>query len=220
MNYYNRNNIFSNLPQVTRTLLILNILFFVLNFLTTLMPQFYNYRPYGGFINAHLSLKSLHSGLFRPYQLVTHMFLHGGIFHLFFNMYFGLFMFGRILENALDSKKFFILYFLSGLGAAGLQLLAQYLMGAKGGFMVGASGAIFGVVAAFATIYPNVEMQIIFIPIPIKAKYLVPGIIVISLFIGLRNINAFNIAHFAHVGGAVIGYLVTKFWKKNDFRQY
>lgn len=184
------------------------------------MPQFYDYRPYGGFINVFLSLKPIGTEHFQPYQLVTHMFLHAGIGHLFFNMYFGLIMFGRVLEQALDSKKFFILYFLSGLGAAGLQLFAQFLLNEPGGYMVGASGAIFGVVAAFATLYPNVELQIIFIPIPIKAKYLVPGIIVISLLIGLRNINAFNIAHFAHVGGAVIGYLVTKFWKKNQFRQY
>jgi rhomboid-like protein len=144
------------------------------------------------------------------------MFLHGGIGHLFFNM-FGLFMFGRVLESVLGGKKFFILYFVSGLGAAALQLFIYYIQGAPA-IMIGASGAVLGVLAAFAVMFPNVELMIIFLPIPIKAKYLVPIYAVFELFFGIANFKGDNIAHFAHLGGAIVGFILVMIWKKNQFK--
>ena len=144
------------------------------------------------------------------------MFLHGGLGHIFFNM-FGLFMFGRVLESVLGSRKFFVLYFLSGLGAAALQLFVYYLQDSPA-IMIGASGAVLGILAAFAVMFPNVELMIIFLPIPIKAKYLVPIYAVLELFFGIANFKADNIAHFAHLGGAIVGFILVMIWKKNQFR--
>lgn len=215
MNYYNSKgggNILSNLPQVTRFLLIANVVAFLLNMITH------------GSLGKYMQLNAIHNGVwypqssFSPYQLITHMFMHGNFWHLFMNM-FGLVMFGRILEMAISSKKFFILYFVSGLGAAGLQLFVYFLQGAPGA-MVGASGAIFGVVAAFALYYPNVELIIFPLPIPIKAKYLVPIYGVIELYLGVSNFKMDNIAHFAHLGGAIFGFVLAWYWKKNQFRQF
>lgn len=209
MNYYQqRGGFLQNIPQVTRVLLIANIAVFLLVYVGG--------KP-GHAIGNYLALYSLNTGYFKPYQLITHMFMHGGFMHIFFNMYFGLFMFGRFLEQTMGPKRFFILYFVSGLGAAGLQLLVYYLTGTNGA-MVGASGAIMGIFAAFAVYYPNTELMLLFIPVPIKAKYMLPGMVVLSLVLGLAD--AGRVAHFAHLGGAVVGFLLTFFWKKNQFRQY
>lgn len=177
-----------------------------------------------GTLGGYMQLNAIHNkiyysgSMFHAYQLVSHMFMHGGFGHLFMNM-FGLYMFGRVLENTLNSKRFFILYFVSGLGAAGLQLMVYYLQGAPGA-MVGASGAIMGVVAAFATMYPNAELMIIPIPVPVKAKYLIPGFMLLSVVMGLANVKGDPIAHFAHLGGAVFGFILILFWKKTQFKQY
>ena len=113
----------------------------------------------------------------------------------------------------------FILYFVSGFGAAGLQLLVNYLMHITAP-MIGASGAIFGLLAAFALLFPNVELMLIFLPIPIKAKYFVPAYAIITLVLGVSHIRGDNIAHFAHLGGAIFGFLIALYWKKNQFRIY
>jgi membrane associated rhomboid family serine protease len=205
MNAYSRGgNFFTSLPAVTRVILIINIAVFIIDWLTQHI------------IIRYLALYSFATNAFEPYQLVTHMFLHGGIGHLFFNM-FGLFMFGRVLESVLGSRKFFILYFLSGFGAAALQLFIYYLQGSTG-IMIGASGAILGILAAFAVMFPNVELMIIFLPIPIKAKYLVPIYAVIELFFGVAQFKGDNIAHFAHLGGAIVGFILVMIWKKNQFK--
>ncbi len=213
MNYYSNRggNFLSNIPPVTKFLLIANVLLFLFAMVN---PSIANLMQ----LNAIHNTVYYPGSPFKAYQLLTHMFMHGGWGHLFMNM-FGLYMFGRVLETAIDSKKYFILYFLSGFGAAGLQLLVYYLQGAPGA-MVGASGAIFGVVAAFATLYPNVELMVIPIPVPVKAKYLVPGFMVLSIVLGLSNIRGDFIAHFAHLGGAIIGFIFIKFWKKNQFKQF
>jgi rhomboid-like protein len=205
MNGYTRGgNVFSSLPTVTRVILIINIAIFIIDWLTKHV------------IIHYLALYSFATNAFEPYQIVTHMFLHGGLGHIFFNM-FGLFMFGRVLESVLGSRKFFILYFLSGLGAAALQLFVYYLQDAPA-IMIGASGAVLGILAAFAVMFPNVELMIIFLPIPIKAKYLVPIYAVFELFFGIANFKADNIAHFAHLGGALVGFILVMIWKKNQFR--
>ena len=206
MNYSNRGGILSSLPPVTRVILIINVVLFVLDMFT------------GHLVLNYLGLYSIHTQNFQPYQLVSHMFMHGGFGHIFFNM-FGLFMFGKVLESVLGSKRFFILYFLSGLGAALLQLAIYYMQGSDA-LMVGASGAVFGILIAFAMLFPNVELMLLFIPFPIKAKYLIPIYAVLELFLGVANFSGDNIAHFAHLGGAVVGFILIKIWKKNQFNVY
>ncbi len=195
--------ILTALPPVTKVILLLNVVIFLLDLFTRhIIMQF-------------LALYSINTGAFQPYQIVSHMFLHGGFGHIFFNM-FALFMFGRVLESVLGGKKFFLLYFLSGIGAAILQLFIYYLQDAPA-MMIGASGAVFGILIAFAMMFPNVELMIIFLPIPIKAKYLIPIYAVLELFFGIANFSGDNIAHFAHLGGAVVGFILIKIWKRNQF---
>jgi len=198
----------TNLPPVVKNLLIINIIVFIVHSLSTRM---------GYVFTEWLALYTPDTGNFRPYQLITHMFMHAGFGHIFFNM-FGLVVFGRVIESVWGSKRMFILYFVSGLGAAGLQLLVYHLMNMTA-VMVGASGAIFGLLAAFALLFPNVELMLIFLPIPIKAKYMVPAFAIISLFLGVTNLGG-NIAHFAHLGGAIFGFFIALYWKKNQFRIY
>jgi membrane associated rhomboid family serine protease len=206
MNSNRGGNFLSALPPVTRVILILNVVLFLLDLLTR------------NVIRSYLALYSIHTNAFEPYQIISHMFMHGNFGHIFFNM-FGLFMFGRVLESVLGSKKFFLLYFLSGIGAAGLQLLIYYFQQADA-VMIGASGAIFGVLAAFAMMFPNVELMIIFLPVPIKAKYLVPIYAVLELFFGIASFSGDNIAHFAHLGGAIVGFFLIMIWKRKQFKIY
>ncbi len=212
MNYSRGGNFLSAMPPVTRFMLLANVAVFLLDYFT------------GGIVvKAYLSLYSLHFHAnpvqtFKAYQLISHMFLHANFGHIFFNM-FGLFIFGRVLETTLGSQKFFLLYFLSGIGAAGLQLLAYYLQ-MQPAAMMGASGAIMGVTAAFAVMFPNVEMMLIFLPIPVKAKYFVPFFLLLELFFGVANFKIDNIAHFAHLGGAIVGFILVMYWKKKQFKIY
>ncbi|MEW7279141.1 rhomboid family intramembrane serine protease [Aquimarina sp. 2201CG1-2-11] len=205
---------------------------------------------------------------FQVWQIVTHMFMHGSTSHIFFNM-FALYMFGSHLENSIGQKKFLFIYFFSGLGAVGFQILFTYFQFNPGyqaylesGFspaeienfiqkaiasgqyqvypnipkdvtqkmigafvtpMVGASGAIFGVLAAFAVLYPNLPLYLMFIPVPIKAKYLIGGYFLLDLYSGITGqaiLGPSNVAHWAHIGGAVIGFITMWYWKKNSFNQH
>ena len=275
MNYYQRGNILSNLPNVTKNLLIINVVVFAGTYI--FQHFFHSNLPYW------LALFSVESELFKPFQLITYMFMHGNLGHIFFNM-FALFMFGRVLEQVYGGKRFFILYFASGIGAAFLHLLINYFqmqgmldmansfytnttpqafwefvqkfrflfdqndlymadrwfnnpdsmnyaMQAKEAVStavqryiniptVGASGAVFGILTAFAIMFPNAELMLLFIPVPIKAKYLMPVYAVVELFFGVANFSWDNVAHFAHLGGAIVGFIVVRFWKKTQFRQY
>lgn len=226
--------------------------------------------------------------LFQPWQVVTHMFMHGGMAHLFFNM-FALWMFGTPVEERLGTKKFLFIYFSAGFGALLFQLgyyyfdyfsamqniadlnmsselvnrimnidatQGQYIRGeileqkmipilneanfnksiSNSNFtglfnlnvintsaMVGASGCIMGILAAFGMMNPNAKLMMIFLPIPIKAKYFIPGIIlldVISAFTGQSFFSPSNTAYMAHVGGAVVGFIIMYFWKKNEKDKY
>lgn len=156
-----------------------------------------------------LALYPYDSGLFEPYQLVTHMFAHdpSNIFHILFNMY-ALWMFGSVLERVWGPKRFLIFYLVCGLGAG----VAQMLVGAPA---IGASGAIMGLLAAFAYLFPNTEFFILPFPFPIKAKYMVAIYAAIDLFGGLHPGSADNIAHFAHLGGMVMGFILVIIWGKN-----
>jgi membrane associated rhomboid family serine protease len=188
------------------------------------------------------------SSLFKPHQIITNMFLHdkGGISHILFNML-GLWMFGSVMENYLGSKRFLIFYLICGLGSALLvQLTVPYsasvfansaeglqtaqannitLSGVIEAYKqqysaIGASGAIMGIMAAFAYLFPNTEMYVMFIPIPVKAKYVIPVFILIDLFGGLHQFAGDNIGHFAHLGGALIGFLLILYWNKNNRKTF
>ena len=185
---------------------------------------------------------------FKPHQLITHMFLHSttGISHLFFNM-FSLYIFGTTLENYIGSKRFLVFYLICGLGAGiltqvsipfsaevfakssdGLATASRYGIDSsqvvelyKNKYsMVGASGAIMGVMAAFAYLFPNTELYLMLIPIPIKAKYLIPIFIAIDLFSGINPTAGDNIGHFAHLGGALVGFLMVLFWNKTNKKTF
>lgn len=159
-----------------------------------------------------LLLYSPGTGLFQPYQLVTSMFAHANFFHILFNMY-ALWLFGAALERTWGPKNFLIFYFACGLAAG----IAQMLL-VPFGASLGASGAIMGLLAAFAYTFPKVEFFIIPIPFPIKAKYLALGYAAIDIFGGISG--AGGIAHFAHLGGMVMGFILVLTWLKRKPRRY
>lgn len=171
-------------------------------------------------LTAKLGLWPIGNPYFKPWQIVTHMFAHAAsgpsmFLHILFNM-FTLWMFGRILENVWGSKRFLIFYMICGLGAAAAHLGMQYYMGGADDVAVGASGAVFGVLVAFAMTFPNTELYLMFIPVPIKAKWAVIGLIALDLFGGVSQVSGDNIAHFAHLGGALTGFILLKVWNKNN----
>lgn len=179
---------------------------------------------------------------FQPYQVATHMFTHAplnsdlGIFHILFNM-FALWMFGRVLETVWGPKRFLTFYIACGLGAAALHLGIQYfrceqllhafeandIAGIKKNIgaispALGASGAVMGILVAFAYLFPNTELIIIPIPVPVKAKWVVLIYVLIDLLGGFGSIKGDNIAHFAHLGGAITGFLMVWIWNKTNRR--
>ncbi len=145
---------------------------------------------------------------YRPWTVVTYMFLHGGLMHIFFNMI-ALFFFGPQLELRLGSKSFLLLYFLSGLGGAAASILF-----APQAAVVGASAAVFGVMLGFATFWPDARIYIWAI-LPVKAKWLVLILVALSLFSGITGAQA-GVAHFAHLGGFVTGFLYLRWWMRRE----
>ena len=160
-----------------------------------------------------LALYPYGSGEFKPYQLVTHMFAHGGFFHILFNMY-ALWMFGTVLERLWGPKKFLIFYFACGLVAGLAQMFLVHNAPA-----IGASGAIMGLLAAFAYTFPNVQFYILPFPFPIKAKYMAAIYAAIDLFGGFSG-STDNVAHFAHLGGLVMGFILVIIWNKPDKKTF
>ncbi len=163
------------------------------------------------------------SEFFRPYQIITHFFMHGSPSHLFFNM-FALFMFGPPLETYWGTKKFVFYYISTAIGAMMLYWLVHYLeiqiTGIQPSFdvpIVGASGAIFGLLTAYGMIFPNNVIQLIIPPIPLKAKYFVIILAAIELYLGLSGQQT-GVAHFAHLGGALFGFLMIMYWRKSQGR--
>lgn len=226
-------NPLANLPPVVKNLLILNIMCFIPYLVFS--DQFYELM----FIK-HMGVFYFNSPQFRIWQPLTHLFFHGGWMHIIFNM-FALYSFGNAIEYTLGSKRFFNYYFICGLGAIALQMLvqaievhsiigafttpdpemwynqlplskAQHLYDIYNGPMIGASGAIFGLLVAFGMLYPNAELMIMFIPVPVKAKYIIPIYIVVELVLGVQQFSGDSVAHFAHIGGALIGFIVIKLW--------
>ena len=147
---------------------------------------------------------------FHAYQFITYMFLHANFEHIFFNM-FALWMFGRTLEYDLGSRRFLVYYMVCGIGAALIQAGIATAMGQPMA-LVGASGAVMGLLLAFGVMYPNAVIMLLIPPIPMKAKWFVIIYAVIELFLGWRGVG--NVAHFAHVGGMLWGYLLLLWWKR------
>ncbi|WP_044403586.1 rhomboid family intramembrane serine protease [Lacinutrix sp. Hel_I_90] len=242
------------ITETVKHLLIINVILFV----ATLIGS-------NEFLYKWLALYFPANDLFKPWQIVSHMFMHGGFMHLLFNM-FALWMFGSAVEQSLGAKRFIVLYFAAGLGAVLFQLGYHYFnysyllseLQASGisfervmdimntgqwnfqtttlqteqinsfyqtykSSMVGASGCIMGVLVAFGMLNPNAELMLIFLPIPIKAKYFIPGIIlldVISALTGQSFFSPSNTAYMAHVGGAFVGFIIMYFWKNDTFNKY
>ncbi|QEE48091.1 rhomboid family intramembrane serine protease [Flavobacterium alkalisoli] len=241
------------ITETVKQLIIINILFFIG---TIVVPQAYS------FLALHFPLNPE----FKLWQPVTHMFMHGNVPHILFNML-GLWMFGSALEHFWGTSKFLFFYLSCGIGAAlvnigidyalfnnALQVLIEngyskadilsvlnegkilvawkdvlspiQLQNLVSSYMtsgVGASGALYGIMIAFAFMFPNAELMLIFFPIPIKAKYFVPGLLAFDLFMGVKG-NAVigqgdGVAHFAHLGGALVGFLIMWYWKKNQFNK-
>ena len=237
-----------SLPEIVKQLIIINILFF----LGSMRLE-----------NTAYDLLALHypqNPKFAPWQVVTHMFMHGSINHILFNM-FGLWMFGGTLAQMWGRNKFLFFYLSTGFGAAALQLGINYFQIStvvgqlvEAGYsataftdtlqsgqdyrawsnvisqtqlnqlwtsfnmsMVGASGALYGILVAYAFLFPNTELIIIFLPIPIKAKYFVPILLAFDLFFGFSSYSLGPIAHFAHLGGALTGFIMMWYWKKQQF---
>jgi membrane associated rhomboid family serine protease len=260
---------FGSLPPVVKNLLIINVLMLAAAWLVRTQFQID--------LNGILGLYYFESANFRPYQIATHMFMHGGLMHLFFNM-FALWMFGRVLESVWGGKRFLIYYFITGLGAAALHTFVNFIefsslqnaaelfaqapsadlyaefikkhvsnpnpgvfdfinrwasnpnnpeyassaMGQINNYIqslmniptVGASGAVFGVLLAFGMLFPNTQLLLLFPPIPIKAKYFVLIYAGLEIYLGFTQPGS-NIAHFAHIGGMLFGFILIKFWNRD-----
>lgn len=204
-------------PPAVKNLIMINVLVWVaqLIFDNRLGIAISEEGLVGGF-TAKIALWPVGSPNFRPWQLVTHMFAHAAsgpymFWHILFNM-FALWMFGRILESVWGSKRFLIFYMICGLGAGVAQLCTN------SGMAVGASGAVFGILVAFAMTFPNTELYLMFLPIPIKAKWAVLGLVAIDLFGGVYKVQGDSVAHFAHLGGALTGFILLKIWNKRNRR--
>ena len=230
---------FSQLPEIIKNLLIINGLLF---FATITLDNF------GIDLTKLLALHQFQSPNFRPHQLITHFFMHGDFTHLFFNM-FAIWMFGKTLENIWGAKRFLTFYIITALGAAAIHIFviqyqifqlaesSEMLDLAKKGLYntsninslrltqlvstptVGASGALFGILLAFGMLFPNTLLYVYF-AIPIKVKYFVIIYGALELYAGISNNPADNVAHFAHLGGMLFGYLLLKYWQKNNTQFY
>ena len=238
------------ISDLIKHLVIINVIFFFSTFI------------FGNIVYDLFALHYFENEKFEYWQLLSHMFMHGNINHILFNM-FGLWMFGSPLEKIWGKNKFLFFYISAGLGAAALQMIMYYIQFSSisdqiiqlgygtdslnkllneglydprilevvnesdlidlirnyNSSMVGASGAIYGILVAFALIFPNSELFILFLPFPIKAKFLVPILILGDIFFGFSSYSVGPIAHFAHIGGALTGFLIMWYWKKNQFNK-
>lgn len=220
------------MPGFQRTPVVLNLL--IINIIVFIAQQVLSNGINPNLIYDIGALHHYRSEEFRIYQLVTNMFMHAGFFHLFFNMLV-LWMFGSTIEQYWGSKRFLICYMVCGIAASLTQLgnyaveyadidnvellrnqYDTYQAQLRLNVTVGASGAIMGIVAAYGYLFPNTRMIIMPIPFPIKAKWAILGIIAIDVFGGISQVPGDNIAHFAHVGGALMGLFFAWFWKRKD----
>lgn len=225
---------FTSIPPVIKNLLIINVLVFIAQ------ETFANSQSFP--IDHLFALHDVRSVYFRPHQLITYMFMHGSIGHIFFNML-AVYFFGSVLENLWGGKRFLIFYVICGLGAGALHLLTLYLELTPvweyyksmppqmqeqwtyadnfkmNGITLGASGSVFGCLAAFAYLFPNSLIYIYFL-FPIKAKWLVLIYAGFELFLGVRNSAGDNVAHWAHLGGAAVGILMVMYWNRTNRKRF
>ncbi|MDC1375076.1 rhomboid family intramembrane serine protease [Polaribacter sp.] len=216
-----------NITETVKHLIILNVILFV-------VPQFLNLD-----LTNILALHFPQNEHFGFWQYLTSTFMHGSFGHILFNMY-GLYAFGTPLEQIWGKKKFLFFYFSTGIGASIIYTLVNYyqfndafeklieLGATKMEIMklnslyntsaLGASGAVYGVLVAFGLYFKEAKLAMIFFPIPIAAKYFIPILLLGDLFFGMTRYSVGNIAHFAHVGGALVGFIIAWYWKKNQFK--
>ena len=210
----------SSVPKVTRNLIIINVIMFIAtlineNFMVATFAMFYPTSQY-----------------FHVWQIVTHMFMHGGFLHILFNMY-TLWMFGSVLERMIGERKFLIFYFVCGLGAALLHTGVEYLQ--VQGFMnamadgsataaqsyaalkstpvLGASGAIYGIIIGYAMLFPESRLTLLFPPVTLSAKWMVIIFAAAELLFGITG-TVVSVAHFAHLGGMLFGWLLIRYWRR------
>ena len=233
MSFYSSGNSFQRENPIVFGLIAANVAVFILQ------------KVMGASFTNLIALHYFTSPDFKPYQLITSFFAHSpySFTHILFNM-FCLFTFGGWLEKAWGSKRFFTFYMICGVGASIIMLLmvpytsklalqslsasdlnnikiSDFLNEQNMGYSaLGASGAIFGVEAAFAYLSPNTELMMMFIPVPIKAKYLIPGLLLIDLFGGFSYRAGDNVGHFAHLGGALVGFLLAVYWNKTNRKTF
>lgn len=186
------------MPPITQALILINVAMFFLDDLL------------GGALSAHMALWPLESGLFYPWQVLTYAFLHGSLGHIFFNML-GLWMFGSELERIWGQRRYIEFLGASVLAAAAAQLLISFFAG-YGNPTVGASGGLFGLLLAFGMMFPNRTIMPLFPPIPMKAKVFVALYGGIELLLGVTGTTS-GVAHFAHLGGMLGGWLMLRYWR-------
>ncbi|MDE6347282.1 MAG: rhomboid family intramembrane serine protease [Bacteroides sp.] len=218
----------NNIPTVTKNLLIINALMFM----GTIVAE-----GYGIDLARYLGLHFFLAEDFNAAQLITYMFMHDGFSHIFFNML-AVWMFGRILEQVFGPRRFLTYYLVCGIGAGIIQEVVQYIhyetvlsaydrvntglavipMKEYLNLMttVGASGAVYAILLAFGMLFPNQQVLVFPLPIPIKAKYFVIGYALIELYTGLANNAGDNVAHFAHLGGMIFGFILIMYWSKKN----
>jgi len=240
---------FLGLPPVVKNIILINVLMLLVDYVAKSI--------FGLDLTMLLGLYFPKSEQFMPLQIVTHMFMHGGLWHLFFNMY-ALYIFGQVLENVWGPKRFFIYYMVCGLGAAFIHetvILFQYerlmniispdqlqlVLNEGTAYIregkvftdenmkslqlllntptVGASGAVFGILLAFGVLFPNTQLMLLIPPMPIRAKYFVLIYGAIELYLALTQPGS-NIAHAAHLGGMLFGYLLIRYWRKTTNTLY
>lgn len=195
-------------PPVVKNLIIVNILIYIA---TTLLPSVNSFLAQYCQLYWFTAVNKLGQPLFHSWQYITYMFLHGGFSHLFFNM-FALWMFGRTLEMRLGPQRFLTYYVVCGVGAALIQMLVAWLTHDLGIVLIGASGAVMGLLLAFGVMYPNSQIFVFPLPFPIKAKWFVMGYAVLELIYGATGYDL-GVAHFAHVGGMLWGWMLLIYWK-------
>ncbi|NBC15834.1 MAG: rhomboid family intramembrane serine protease [Bacteroidetes bacterium] len=206
---------FSVFPPVIKNLLIINVLVFVAQFLNdAFLTQYFALWPLGNFPDIIQSVFGARRvGDFWPWQLITYSFLHGGFGHIFFNM-FALWMFGVQIENTWGTRRFAVFYFICVIGAGLTQLVVATIAAQNGQIYptVGASGGVFGILLAFGMMFPDRYIFLLFPPIPIKAKWFVIGYGALELWAGISGTSS-GVAHFAHLGGMVFGFLLIQYWR-------
>ena len=189
------------ITPIVRNLIFVNVVVFVLQNMSPVITEW-------------LALWNVQTPNFKPYQLFTYMFCHADFFHIFFNMLL-LSFFGPILEEFWDQKQFLLFYIITGIGAGVFNILMDLFFG-LGSFsiMIGASGAVYGVMTAFGIIFPNMELRLLLLPISFKAKYMVMVLGSIAIYSGFRSSPGDNTAHLAHLGGIVVAIILIQFWMR------